>query len=34
VRRGPEAFTGGDVLRLRASDFSTHTFTFGAEFRY
>jgi Putative beta barrel porin-7 (BBP7) len=34
VRRGPEAFNGGDVLRLRASDFSTHTFTFGAEFRY
>jgi hypothetical protein len=34
VRRGPEAFNGGDVLRLRASDFSTHTFNFGAEFRY
>lgn len=34
VRRGPEALTGGDVLRLRASDFSTHTFNFGAEFRY
>lgn len=34
VRRGPEAFTGGDVLRLRASDFSTHMFNFGVELRY
>jgi hypothetical protein len=34
VRRGPEAVTGGDVLRLRASDFSTHMFNFGAELRY
>lgn len=34
VRRGPEAFNGGDVLRLRASDFSTHMFNFGVELRY
>lgn len=34
VRRGPETFVGADAPRARAGDFSTHLFTFGADWRY